>query len=1031
MRRLAISSAGSALGRFRACGFVLSVTLAGAAIAPAEAAAQYFGRNQVQYQTFDWQVARTDNFDIHFYPVQRQAAMDGARMAERWNYRLNHVLGYELSERKPFIFYANHPDFQQTNVVGGPISEGVGGLTESARNRVVLPFTGVYADNDHVIGHELVHVYQYDIARTQRGGGHAAMSRLPLWVIEGMAEYLSMGRLHPHTTMWVRDAAIRDGLPTMDQLTRDPEFFPYRFGHAVWAYIAGTFGDSAVISLYRSALRLGWDGAVRDVLGLTADSLSLEWIAANRVAFVPQAEGRTLPSEVGDPILVSGRDRNVGPSVSPDGNLIAFFSTRGLFQVDLYLADARTGRVVTQLTDPNRDAHFDAISFIASAGAWSPDGRRLAFVIFREGNNEIAIWNVENRSIEQRFNGDQVGGISTLSWSPDGNQIAFAGTRGGISNLYVRNLQSGETRQLTDDRYAQLHPTWSPDGRTLAFATDRVPGTNFDNLTFGEPALALMDVETRQVRMLQLFEGAKHINPQFSPDGQSLFFVSDRGGVSDIYRHVLGTGETFQVTRVATGITGITELAPAISVARGTGRLVFSVFEDGREHIYGLEADRTAGTAVTGPADRAAAGTLPPFAQRGWQAVDRVIADATTGLPAEREFPVRNYSRRLGLEYIGPPQIGVAADQFGVALGGAASFFFADMLGDYRAAVGVQLQGSLRDFGAQASFLNARRRLNWGATAGRVPFITGFARAFPAEIDGQPGQVFERIVQRVYIDNAQGIAHYPFSTTQRMEFGLAATRVSFHQEAEQFLVVGNQVVDRRIVTIPSPDAVGYGQGSVALVGDWSYFGFTSPMVGGRYRLELSPTFGGLNFTSALLDYRRYLLARPFTFAFRGMHYGRYGSGAEDQRLNPLFVGFPSLIRGYDAQSFEISECGPQFGTTGQCPPFDRLVGSRLAVLNAELRIPLFGPAGVGVLGGGILPIEIAPFFDAGVAWTRAEEPTLTWGRGDEMQRIPVFSAGLSTRVNLFGMFVVDFFYARPFQRPDRGGVFGWQLAPGW
>jgi hypothetical protein len=1010
----------------RAALVVASASLLGPTL-PKDAGAQYFGRNQVQYQTFDWRVARTEHFDIHFYPEQRQAAMDGARMAERWNARLQRAFGYELSERKPFIFYANHPDFQQTNVVGGPITEGVGGLTESARNRVVLPFTGVYADNDHVIGHELVHVYQYDIARG--AGGHAAMGRLPLWVIEGMAEYLSIGHFHPHTTMWMRDAAMRDALPTSDQLTRDPRLFPYRYGHALWAFIAGSHGDSAVVSIYRSALRRGWDGAVREVLGFSADSLSQRWIAANRAMFAPQLAGRTRPQDIGDPILVSRRDRNISPSVSPDGNLVAFYSTRGLFNVDLFLANARTGEVITQLTDPNQDPHFEAISFIATAGAWSPDGERLAFVVFAEGRNEVVIWNVGNRRIEQQFAGIDVGAISTVAWSPDGTQLAYSGTRGGISNLYIRTLATGETRQLTDDRYAQIHPVWSPDGRSIAFATDRAPGTDFATLTYSRPRIAVLDVATGQQRLLPGFPGAKHINPQYSPDGNSVFFISDRGGVSDIYRIDLATDALYQVTNVATGVTGISELSPAISVARNTGRLMFSVFEDGREHIYALDAERVAGSAVTGPADVQEAGMLPPMQRRGLQIVTPYLADASTGLPPEQDFPERGYSRRLGLEYIGPPQLGFAADQFGTSLGGAVSFFFADMLGDRRAALGLQLQGSLRDFGAQAQFLNARRRLNWGGMVGRIPYAGGFVRSFEAEVDGQPAFVQERVIQRVYYDNAQAMAHYPFSTTQRLEMGLGATRVSYHMEAEQIIAIGNQIVDRRRVELPTPPGIGYGQGSLALVGDWSFFGFTAPMAGGRYRLEVSPTFGGLSFTSALLDYRRYLYARPFTLAVRGLHFGRYGAGSEDPRLNPLFVGANSLVRGYAAESFDLLTDCPTIQQTG-CPAFERLVGSRLAVLNAEVRIPLFGP-GTGVLGGGILPIDIAPFFDAGVAWTRAQEPTLRWGEGNEAARIPVFSAGLSSRVNLFGMFVLELFYARPFQRPGRGGIFGWQLAPGW
>src|SRR5215208_1402508 len=163
MTRSAILSA-----RLAARAAALAAAVA-ALVAPRPAAAQYFGRNKVQYETFDFRVLRTPRFDIHYYPAESTVVADAARMAERWYARHSQIMR-DTFQLKPLIFYADHPDFQQTNVIGGFIGQGTGGVTESIRNRVVMPFTGVYADNDHVLGHELVHVFQYDIAGSAPGG---------------------------------------------------------------------------------------------------------------------------------------------------------------------------------------------------------------------------------------------------------------------------------------------------------------------------------------------------------------------------------------------------------------------------------------------------------------------------------------------------------------------------------------------------------------------------------------------------------------------------------------------------------------------------------------------------------------------------------------------------------------------------------------------------------------------------------------------------------------------------------------------
>ncbi len=197
---------------------------------PASGGAQYFGRNKVQYEKFDFRILRTQHHDLYFYPAESLAVHDGGRMAERWYTRLSDSFRHTY-DRKSIVFYADQPDFQQTNVIGDALSEGTGGVTEGLRTRVVMPFTGMYGDNDHVIGHELVHVFQYSVAEAGPGGLQR-LNTLPLWLVEGMAEYFSLGRDNPLTAMWLRDAAEREKLPTIQQLNTDPRFFPY--AHSAW-----------------------------------------------------------------------------------------------------------------------------------------------------------------------------------------------------------------------------------------------------------------------------------------------------------------------------------------------------------------------------------------------------------------------------------------------------------------------------------------------------------------------------------------------------------------------------------------------------------------------------------------------------------------------------------------------------------------------------------------------------------------------------------------------------------------------------
>src|SRR5436309_10696078 len=147
--------------------------------------AQYFGRNKVQYKKLDFQVLKTEHFDIYFYPSEREGIDIAARLAERWYGRLARVFEHELNGRQPLIVYASHTDFEQTNVISEDLNEGIGGVTEPVKRRIILPLGGSVADSDHVIGHELVHAFQYDMSATTGSSG-SGLERLPLWFIEGM-----------------------------------------------------------------------------------------------------------------------------------------------------------------------------------------------------------------------------------------------------------------------------------------------------------------------------------------------------------------------------------------------------------------------------------------------------------------------------------------------------------------------------------------------------------------------------------------------------------------------------------------------------------------------------------------------------------------------------------------------------------------------------------------------------------------------------------------------------------------------------
>lgn len=1016
-------------GHLRLAAVMLAAGTAASTLMPAAAGAQYFGRNKVQYQTFRFDVLNTEHFRIYYYAEEKDAATLVARMAERWYARHAQALHHQLHDPQPLILYASHPQFEQTNAIAGELDEATGGVTEALRRRIVLPLAGPLAETDHVVGHELVHAFQYDITGQGRGGNSAipAATRMPLWFIEGMAEYLSLGPDDPNTAMWLRDAALRHKLPSYRQLF-DPRYFPYRYGQAFLAYLASRYGEDVLPNLLRLATRLGdIDRALVEATHQKPDSLVQQWHGA--VERWASAGGSVLRPAADYGRLLEGDRRkarlNIAPALSPDGSRVAFFSDRGLFSIQLYLADARTGAVQRTLVKTAVDQHYESLEFINSAGAWDATGRQFAFGGVREGRPVLTLLDATTDQVVREIPLETLGEIFSPTWAPDGHAIAFSALAGGLLDLFVYDLKTDSLRRLTNDAYADLQPAWSPDGRQIAFSTDRFT-TNLTDLHYGTYRLALYDVATGAIRPLPGMDGAKQINPQWSPDGRALYFVSDRDGISNAYRLELGSGAVRQVTSLRTGVSGITALSPAISVAAKTGTMMVTAFEEGDYHLYAI--DRPDVLAGSTPVDLTAlrAATLPPADQPDTATLAR-IADATTGLPADTAaFTVKRYSPGLSLEYVAPPSLGVGVDRFGAYLGGGTALYWGDLLGDRTLLTGLQVNGTLRDLAAVVAYQNLRRRFNWGVVAQQVPYVTG---GYGVSCTDPACNVVVQQIDLIRQTNrtVSGMVTYPFNRVRRLEFSAGYTNISYNWQSERqgFDGTTGALLYDSVVTLPTPNALNLGVGDVAYVYDNSYFGATSPILGQRYRLDVSPLIGSIVTTTVLADYRRYVMpVRPFTLAARVMHVGRYGRDAQDPRLYPLFLGYSELVRGYSSGSFSPTECVAT--ATDPCPVYDNLFGSRLLVGNVELRFPLLGVLHVGSGYYGAFPIEAAVFADAGVAWSQGQNPTFFGG-----DRSGISSAGVALRVNLLGFAIGELDWVHPFQRPDKGSYLEFSLTPGF
>ncbi|MGH7636061.1 MAG: TolB family protein, partial [Gemmatimonadaceae bacterium] len=526
--------------------------------------------------------------------------MDAARMAERAYARLSRILDHQFREKKPIMLFASRTDFGQNNVTGD-LGEGTGGVTESLRHRMLLNFTGDYRSFEHVLAHEMVHAFQYDIfARGKAGSGlqNLAQNFPPQWFADGMAEYLSLGPHNAFTDIWMRDAALNGKLPTVEQMTRHPErFFPYRFGHSFWTYLGQRWGDEAIGQIMNAVPIVGVERAFKRELGLSLEDIGDEWREAMQQQHLPQIADMQRPRTFAQAMLTqrrSGGEIFLAPSLSHDGKQIAFLSngrfSRGEVFIDLWLGNAETGKRIKRLVKSTFDPNFEELRLLYSQSSFSPDGKSLAFTSQRQGRD--VLWVMDIKRDDRRHLELPLEGVTAPSWSPDGKRLVFSGNKGGITDLYMVDVDGSNFRQLTNDVFGDLQPQWSPDGKTIVFASDRGPDADVALLTFPHWRITTYDIERGVVEVLPAQAGL-NTNPQWAPDGNSVAFVSDRAGTANLFLYDFTAREHYQLTNLVGAVSAITEYSPSITWARGADRLAFTYFENGEYTIWQISNPRT------------------------------------------------------------------------------------------------------------------------------------------------------------------------------------------------------------------------------------------------------------------------------------------------------------------------------------------------------------------------------------------------------------------------------------------------------
>ncbi|MGE0452909.1 MAG: hypothetical protein AB7O37_03025 [Vicinamibacteria bacterium] len=931
-------------GRAVAAAAALIVSLA--LLAPSPAQAQfipYYGKNKVMYDNFAWRVYKSPHFEVYYYPEFEQHLGRLVSYLESGYQKISSDLKHEISFSIPVVFYKTSSEFQQTNLYPDFVPEGVLAFTEPVRDRMVIPIDEPPDRLQGLITHELAHVFEFDliprslIART-----------VPLWVDEGLADY-ERGLWDTLDLMGVRDAAVTDQIPRMSRLSEAGGRLDYNLGHATMEFIEARFGKegirqflytlrkniigSQVADIYQQAFRMKPE---------EFDQAFEKWL---KERFKPFRD-KQRPSDYGADLTPNPEDtpftQAFALAASPSGEMLAVVTgNRADGKADVVLVSAKDGSVIKNLTK-GYSGGYEFISLNLNARVFgrsigfSPAGDSVAFFARTGKRRSLIQVSVLTGDIVRKVE-LQLDEASAPSLLPNGRQALFSALKDGVSDIYLLDLESGETKNLTDDAFYDSDPQVSPDGSLVAYSR-RISGHEKIYM------FPLADPARRTQVTFGIYDD---VTPAFAPSGETLYYVSNEDDEIYNLRSIdLETGAIKQHTDALGGI-----LMPAVIPAQGASeRIAFVTYFKGEYLLHAID-------------------TLEPLKE-----VDQDVRAASDDIidfqpDVQHQIVTENKRGKKLFEKLyleGRPPLNLGVTSSGDFFGGT-QVALSDVLGDQNFLLTAYSQREFRTY--EGTYVNLSRRMHWGVSA-----YDSKQYYFNPYLVPQFSYSREGVLATTQITGATGFAQYPLDKFRRLQFG-----ASVYRSTEQYddpLV--QQQIEQELAALGQQGFLYNGTFaplSVTFVQETTRFREFGPLAGSTVLLsgEAAPGITGLKSRYTFqADLRKYLrLGSSSTLlAVRGR--GFYSSGDAPQIF---YFGGDMELRGFQYRSF---------------------AGNQGFFANAELRIPLINVMAtpIGLLG----PVRGTVF--AGMGAARFDgQPFTFWSSDPDVSYVndPVFGESVSGR----------------------------------
>jgi len=733
---------------------------------------------------------RTGGVRLYYYQREQAVAERATNQIISAYRHLVDEFDYVPTKTFPYILYNSYQEFLETNLF--PLQEGVLGVTSPVDLKLTLPYFGDHRMFEEVSLHEMSHQFTIQKVRStverSRINGEP-LEGMPLWFIEGLAEFYAKHGIDDEADMLIRDIvvnpSVEHGYAMLDFFEDRPQsvLWTYKVGQVRCAFLEETYGHGFIQRVLNASTALVGSGMMRRQA--TDFGALLERLTGDDTRSVSRKFEQWLKKRAFKAYLGASQDTpQMKPlpeftehadslATSPDGDLLLFRTLEPeTFRARLQLVDRRAAnRPVTVASDGVPGAESLHLVFGRSFAV----GREsLAYVAEANGGDVIYWRKVNHRVLEREagtvtaapmaFNptasanrmklelerfvvqlslGEEVkyplrtrGIIAAYgpALAPDGRRVAFVGLdEAGVRDVYMLTPKGGggdfELTKLTNDVYGERQVAWAPDDSIIY---------NSDATGTGKYNLFKVKLSSPGTPERLTSEDRDELDPAVLPDGRVLFTAYGHGS-ADV--HEVKDGQIIRRTDVATGL---------FDVGPGPEGGVWALFHHSGERTPVLiKADQliSAETMAQGPQD-----APHPFGRT-----------ELTGSQAYSMFNLQNWEPGNPYAFVSGGVQGIYGQVFANA---------ADRLRNHALVLYASVYGSFDLTDGFLMYLNQERRVTWGTGLFQSVRLR-YDQSFPTE------NLAIQILSGERFTGALGTVRYPFNQFVYLQGDVAVGGVSY------------------------------------------------------------------------------------------------------------------------------------------------------------------------------------------------------------------------------------------------------------